>query len=115
MARRNLVVHPVFMAELPSLGPRVAAIGLLAAAAAPALVIAMLVPAGLILPVLCFMSLFNAGLAALFAWRSGTPQGGSRITAWDFAGACLFVGFAAGVLSDVEQGAQLFGLLTGAP
>ena len=115
MARRNVAVDPRFIPNLPSLDPQSEAVSLLIAAALPGLAIAMLVPTWPALPVLCLVSLFNGGMAALFAWRSGVPQGGRRITAWDFSAACLFVGFAAGMLSGVENGVRLFGLITGAP
>ena len=115
MARRNVAVDPRFIPNLPSLDPQSEAISLLIAAALPGLAIAMLVPEWPALSVLCLVSLFNGGVAALFAWRSGIPQGGKRLTAWDFSTACIFVGFAAGMLSDVEHGVQLFGLITAAP
>ena len=93
----------------------VSAAVLVATAAMPVLVIALLVPPPQVLPVFGTVSIVAAGLVGLFAFCSGAAREGNHITAWDLAGACAFIGFAAGMLSEPEQVVQLLGLATTAP
>lgn len=62
---------------------------------------------GLSLPIFATAVLAAAGILATFAWVRGIRRTGDRISAWDMAGACAFVGFAALVLSRPEQMLQL--------
>jgi hypothetical protein len=57
-------------------------------------------PTPLVLPAFA-LAAFGCGAGfALFGWLAGRPQQDGRITCWDMASTCVFVGFAAGVLSD---------------
>jgi hypothetical protein len=65
------------------------------------------VPAPLVLPVFAGVA-FVAGLAAAaYGGVTGAPQVRDRITCWDVASTCVFVGFAAGVLSDPGHVAEV--------
>jgi hypothetical protein len=64
-------------------------------------------PHGLVLPAVGVAALIAGAGVALFAWLFGSRRKPDRISAWDFAGALLFVGFAATVLSRPEQLMQL--------
>ena len=115
MAHRNLTLGSLFVPEVPLLRHRRSAAILVAGAASPVLVIAWLVEPALILPVLCLVSFLNAAVIGLYAWFAGVPGGSDRVTSWDAAGACLFVAFATGMLSEVEHVAMLSGFLAGVP
>jgi len=112
MARWKLASNRAGEPNILSLGPHATAAVLMVTAAIPVLVIASLVPPPLVLPVLSIVSIVNAGLVALFAWCSGAVRGGDRITSWDVAGACAFIGFAAGMLSEPEHVVRFLGLAT---
>jgi hypothetical protein len=81
-------------------------IAALLAVAVLALVLSRL-PHGLVLPAVGAAALIAGAGVALFAWLFGSPRKPDRISAWDFAGALLFVGFAAIILSHPEQIMQL--------
>ncbi|MNG37657.1 hypothetical protein D3C84_1250770 [compost metagenome] len=76
--------------------------------------IAWLVPVQMILPVLSLVSLAAAALIGLVAWYAGAPGRGDRLSVWDVSGVCLFIGFAAGMLSDPMQVVQFFEMGTSA-
>ncbi len=99
--------HRTEAARQPSL-QSVVQIGIAAvlAIAVLALVLARL-PHGLVLPAVGAAALIAGAGVALFAWLFGSPRKPDRISAWDFAGALLFVGFAATILSHPEQIMQL--------
>jgi len=78
------------------------------AAAAPILLLALMLPPALVLPALSLAALACAGPAAFVAWWCGARRDGDRVTLWDIAGATAFIGFAAGMLSDAEHVVQLF-------
>jgi len=101
------------LAPVPSFGAafaRAPLAFLLIAAASPLVLILPLVPAPLVWPVLSLVSIANAGLVSLLAWRVGTTHAREGIDLWDLAGACMFVGFGAGMLSKPEHVLALFGL-----
>ncbi|MGQ4275395.1 hypothetical protein [Terrihabitans sp. B22-R8] len=58
------------------------------------------VPAPLVLPVFAALAFLIGCGVALFALYRGARQQNGRVTCWDVASTCVFVGFAAGVLSD---------------
>ena len=85
---------------------------MVATAAAPLLLLAAVLPRPLVLPALCLIAIAAACAAALFAWRTGAAESGPRITAWDVAGGLVFIGFAAGILSNPEHVVQLADVAT---
>ena len=86
-----------------ALRPHAAMAAMAALAAVPLLLLAAVVPLGLVLPVLSVVFLTAAALLALIAWRRHTKRNSERITVWDVCGACAFVGFAAAILSKPEN------------
>jgi hypothetical protein len=70
--------------------------------AAGLLILAWMVPPGLALPVFSTLLLALGGLAAAYAWLRGL-ENGKRVSAWDIAGTCVIVGFAAAIMSRPEQ------------
>jgi hypothetical protein len=82
---------------------------LVATAAIPLLVLAALLPRPFVLPVLSLAALAAAGAIALAALWYGAARHTAHITPWDAVGALAFIGFAAGMLSEPEQAALLFG------
>jgi hypothetical protein len=74
-----------------------------------------LMPAPVILPAFGLAFLAAAGSLGLLAWRLGLKRRTEHINLWDVAGACAFIGFAAGIISQPEQVLQLFGYGTTAP
>jgi len=99
------VDHRVAAPETPVL---FAGVGLTAGLFAIAFVLMM--PATLVLPSLSLLALALAGGLAVLAWwlRVGRPA--NRITVWDVAGVCAFIGFAAGMMSQPEHVVELFGV-----
>ena len=57
-------------------------------------------PSALVLPAFALAAFGCGAGCALYGWMTGRPQQADRITCWDLASTCVFVGFAAGVLSD---------------
>jgi hypothetical protein len=94
---------------ISSFGSHSIAVVIVLAAAVPLLLLLGLVPAARILPALGFASLMIAGVLALVAWWRRTKRYTNRINLWDVAGACAFIGFAAGIISQPEQVLDLFG------
>jgi hypothetical protein len=82
---------------------------LTAMAAAPLLALTALLPRPQVLPALCLLALAGAGVAALYAWWRNANRHAQRVTGWDVAGALVFIGCAAGMLSDAESILELFG------
>jgi hypothetical protein len=72
----------------------------------------LILPTPLVLPAFAAVA-FGVGLAvAAWGWFSGAQQHSNRITCWDVASTCVFIGFAAGVLSEPGQVAQISPLLS---
>jgi hypothetical protein len=72
------------------------------------LVFPFLVRTPLVLPTLSLMSLASAGLLALAAWWMSSDRNCPHINLWDLSGACAFIGFAAGMLSEPEHILELW-------
>jgi hypothetical protein len=89
-----------------ALKPQTVLAGLTAAAAAPILLLALMLPPALVLPALSLAALALAGHVAIAAWCA--RRDGDRVTLWDIAGAIAFIGFAAGMISDPDHVVQLF-------
>src|SRR5215510_9504633 len=94
----------------PSFGPRFALIALAAVSAAAFLPLVYVLPASMVLPAFSALAIVAAAVIALVAWLSGAPYQGDRITLWDVAGGCVFIGIAAAMISRPEPTVQLFGL-----
>jgi hypothetical protein len=110
MARWKLAVP---QAPSPSIGAVIArapVLFLFFVAAFPIVLILPLVPLPLVWPVMSLVSLTNAAVVSLLAWRAGPRQDDDLFDPWDLAGACAFVGFGAGMLSKPEHVLALFGL-----
>jgi hypothetical protein len=73
------------------------------------LALVRLIPAPLLLPSVSVVLLGFAGVFALLAWRLHIQRRSDRVDLWDVAGACAFIGFAAGMLSQPEQVLDAFG------
>ena len=101
--------------DAASFGPHVAVAVLAVAAAAPGLAVIWLMPAPVVLPAFGLAFLAAAGSLGLLAWQLGVKPRTEHINLWDVAGACAFIGFAAGIISQPEQVLQLFGYGTTAP
>jgi hypothetical protein len=83
-----------------------------AVAALPAVALAAHLPSAVLLPALAAFAFAVAALSAALGWLSGTPRPAATVTIWDFAGACVLVGAAAGAFSQSGQVSQLLGLAT---
>jgi hypothetical protein len=73
--------------------------GLIAIAAAPALVLLLLIPLPLVPPVLSLLSFVIACGAALYAFFTNAGRDAHGVTIWNFAGAFTLVWIVAGVMS----------------
>ena len=75
---------------------------MVAIAAVPLLLLAMLVPRPLVLPTLCLVAITGASVASLVAWSRGVNIESAN-TAWDIAGALAFIACASAILSNPEH------------
>jgi hypothetical protein len=96
-----------------ALRPHAAIAGIAAIEALPLILVAHLVPSALVLPVLSIAFLTAAGVLALIAWCIRSDRNANKITVWDLAGACAFIGFAAGTLGTPENTLAVFGVTAG--
>jgi hypothetical protein len=95
-----------------NLGPSSSTAVMAAVAALPILMVAAFVPVPFILPVICSAAFAAAVLLVLYAWMSGSPHHGGRVTAWDLAGALALIACAAGMFSQPDAVVQLIRLVT---
>lgn len=86
-----------------------------AIAALPAVFAARHVPHELVLPATAAFALVAAAAAALVGLLTQTPRKSAAVTIWDFAGACVLIGVAAGAFSESVQVSQLLGIATTTP
>ena len=93
--------------------PHAAIAAIVAVEALPLILVAYLVPPALVLPVLSIALLTTAGVLALIAWYIRSDRNANKMTVWDLAGACAFIGFAAGILSTPENVLAAFAITTG--
>jgi hypothetical protein len=77
--------------------------GMAAGTIFPLTLIVSLAPPAAVLPVLSAAYLAAAGVLALIAWSVRSRRTSDRLTLWDLAGACAFMGFAAGIFSNPED------------
>lgn len=108
MAPWKSVRNPAYQPGLKLLKDQVTLAALAATAAAPLLLLVMLLPRSLVLPVLCLVALTGAALVAALAWFGNARRHSENITPWDIAGALVFIGFTAGAMSDPDQVLALF-------
>ncbi len=92
----------------PSFGPR-STIAILVLAMAIPILLFLERPAALFLPAFAVVSLATANTLALVAWGLRANRHTDYINLWDVAGACAFIGFAAGIVSQSEDVLELFG------
>jgi len=71
-----------------------------------------LVPPPLAVPALSLIAFAGAALASGVAWFTHARRHGPQVTTWDVAGACAFLGIAAGIFSEQASVTQLLGLTT---
>ena len=76
---------------------------MVAVAAVPLLLLALLLPRPLVLPTLCLIAIGGAGIAAFVAWSRGMNFNSPDVTAWDVAGAMAFIACASAILSNPEH------------
>lgn len=86
-----------------------------AIAAMPALLLAAHLPSNLLLPAIAGLAFAAALVATAVGWMTRTPRNAAAATIWDFAGACVLIGVAAGAFSESVQVLQLFGIATTTP
>lgn len=91
----------------PALGPNVG-FGLLVIVAVVVAVL-WLVPPPLFLPTFSLVGLGLAAGAAMMALGRRTPHRSQGVDWWDIAGACAFIGSAAGMISEPEVVLHFFG------
>jgi hypothetical protein len=73
---------------------------MVAVAAVPLLLLAVLLPRGLVLPTLCLVTIASASVVSFSAWTRGVNIDAPSVTAWDVAGALTFIACASAILSD---------------
>jgi hypothetical protein len=71
--------------------------------ALPLLLLALLVSRPFVLPVLCLIAVAGACIVSFLAWRRGSVDDPQRVTTWDVAGAFVFIGCAAAMMSNPEH------------
>ena len=87
-----------------------------AIAALPAVLLAAHLPSNLLLPAIAALAFAVGAVAtAVAGWMTRTPRNAAAVTIWDFAGACVLIGIAAGMFSESVQVSQLFGIATTTP
>jgi hypothetical protein len=74
-----------------------------ATAALPLMILASLLPRPLVLPVVCLIAVFGAGLVSFVAWKRDSRRDSRSVTAWDIAGALTFIACAAAIMSNPEH------------
>lgn len=83
--------------------------------AVPVVIVVSLVPAQWLLPAVSMLAIGIAALAAAAGWLFGAGRERADVTIWDFAGACVLVGIAAGMLGDPQRVLEFFGAATASP
>ena len=96
-----------------ALRPHAAVAGIVAVETVPLILVSYLVPTALVLPVLSVAFLTVAGVLALVAWCIRSDCNANKMTVWDLAGACTFIGFAAGILGTPENVLDAFAVTVG--
>ena len=100
--RRPAGHHPRWRMPEP-LQSQINLAAMVAVAAIPLLLLALLLPRPLVLPTLCLIAIAGAGVAAFGAWSRCVIFDSPNPTAWDVAGALAFIACASAILSNPEQ------------
>jgi Flp pilus assembly protein TadB len=100
--RKPAGTHPQWRAPEP-LQSHISIAAMVAIAAAPLMLVALVVPRPLVLPVVCLIAVAAATITSLVAWCRRTKDDAQRVTAWDTAGALAFIACAAAMLGDPEH------------
>jgi len=103
---------PRYELSIRSPGHRLDRTILLATTAALGALLIWSVPPHLIMPTLGIASFLVAGLIGALAYWLGADRHTVGISAWDIAGAFALIWVTAGMLSEPQQVAELFGLVT---
>ncbi len=101
---RTLTTKPV------ALSARTTTHALIGGGIIAAVVTMSLVPPPLLVPAFSLIAFAGATLAGGVAWLTNAQRHGQHVTTWDVAGACAFLGIAAGMFSEPASVMQLFGL-----
>ena len=86
-----------------------------ALAAMPLIVIAANLPSPLLLPGISALAFVAAAVAATAGSLMQAEQSVDKVTIFDFAGACVLIGIAAGMFSDPHRVSQFFGAAIATP
>lgn len=86
-----------------------------AVAALPAVLLAAYLPSDLLMPAIAILAFTTALVAAALGRITRASRQAANATIWDFAGACVLIGIAAGTFSESAQVSQLLGIATSTP
>jgi hypothetical protein len=86
-----------------------------AVAALPAVLLAAHLPPDLLMPAMAVLAFATALVASVAGWLTRASRQAATVTIWDFAGACVLIGIAAGTFSETVQVSQLLGIATTTP
>ena len=86
-----------------------------AVAAMPAVLLAAYLPSDLLMPAFAILAFATALVAAAVGRLTRASRQAATVTIWDFAGACVLIGIAAGTFSESVQVSQLLGIPTTTP
>lgn len=89
--------------------------GVIAIAAAPAVVLLLLIPLPLVPPVLSILSFVMACGLALYALSTKVSRDAPGLTIWDIAGVFIFIWIVAGMMSNPKHLLDWFDNLSIAP
>lgn len=81
----------------------------------PAVLLAAHLPSDLLMPAMAVLAFAMALVASVMGWLTRASRQAATVTIWDFAGACVLIGIAAGTLSESVQVSQLLGIATTTP
>ena len=96
----------------PALSTQTTTHALIGGGVVAAAVTLSLVPPPLLVPAFSLIAFAGAALAGGVGWFANAKRHGHHVTTWDVAGACTFLGIAAGMLSEPASVMQLLGLAT---
>jgi hypothetical protein len=81
----------------------------------PAVLLAAHLPSDLLMPAMAVLAFATALFASVAGWLTRASRQAATVTIWDFAGACVLIGIAAGTFSESVQVSQLLGIATTTP
>jgi hypothetical protein len=86
-----------------------------AVAAMPAVWLAAHFPPDVLMPAFAILAFTTALVATVIGGLTRASRKAATVTIWDFAGACVLIGIAAGTFSESVQISQLLGIATTTP